>query len=275
MSRAPGLELDAYFDRIGYEGPTEPSVDALRALHLAHPLSIPFENLDVLLGRAPSLELPALQTKLVDEGRGGYCFEHNTLFRAVLQALGFPVVSLAARVRWMAAPDQITPRTHMALFVEAEDEAWLCDVGFGVAVMTAPLRLNTDEPQTTPHGVFRVTPRGHDLLVEMQTPLDERLPMYLLSLDPQADIDIELANWFVATHPDSPFRKNLMVAKVTAEARLDLMNRELTTRDRLGGVERRSLEPGEVAGLLSSQFDLPFAWTPDLQPVFADLPGPS
>ena len=270
------LDLDAYFARIGYEGDAEPTLETLRGLHRAHPQAIPFENLDVLLGRPPALDPATLERKLVAEGRGGYCYEHNGLFAAVLEAIGFRVVPLAARVVWNAPVDRIAPRTHEALFVELDGEAWLCDVGFGREAMSAPLRLNTDEPQTTPHGTYRVTPNGHELLIELQTPTDERLPMYLLSLEPQADIDLELSNWWVATHPSSPFVQGLRVARLLEDGgRIGLLNREFTVRGPDGSLEKTVLEPGEVAGVLSNRFDLPFAWSPELEPVFRRLAEPT
>ena len=96
------IDLDAYLARIGYDGLRTATLETLTALHALHPSAIPFENLDVLLGRPINLDLPALEAKLVHGGRGGYCFEHNTLMAAALQALGFKVTGLAARVQWAA-----------------------------------------------------------------------------------------------------------------------------------------------------------------------------
>src|SRR4051812_18295608 len=96
------VDIDAYLRRIGYEGGCAPTLDTLRAVILRHTESIPFENLDPLLGRPVDLDAPALERKLVSEGRGGYCFEHNVLLRHVLEGLGFPVVGLSARVVWNA-----------------------------------------------------------------------------------------------------------------------------------------------------------------------------
>jgi N-hydroxyarylamine O-acetyltransferase len=105
---APAVDLDAYFARIGYDGPREPTLDALRAITFSHPDAIPFENLDVLLGRGISI-LPAdVDAKLIAGGRGGYCYEQNGLLKRVLQALGFEVEGLMARVLWMA-PDGAPP----------------------------------------------------------------------------------------------------------------------------------------------------------------------
>jgi hypothetical protein len=123
------IDLDAYFTRIGYAGVRRPIMETLRALHLAHATHIPFENLDVLLGRRILLDLESLQTKLVRGRRGGYCFEQNALFAAVLERLGFTVTRLAARVRMGVT--RVLPRTHVALAVDVDGGSWLADVGFG------------------------------------------------------------------------------------------------------------------------------------------------
>src|SRR5690349_15099497 len=123
------LDLDAYLDRIGYAGPRLPTRRVLEGLHLAHTTHVPFENLDILLGRPIRLDLDSLQAKLVRDRRGGYCFEQNTLFAAGLEQMGFAVTRLAARVRFGAS--RLLPRTHMLLRVDVEGEPFLADVGFG------------------------------------------------------------------------------------------------------------------------------------------------
>src|SRR4029077_20667326 len=130
MTESDGtLDLDAYFQRIGYAGSRAPSRATLDALHLAHATHIPFENLDILLGRPIRLDLASLQSKLIDSKRGGYCFEQNTLFAAVLEQIGFRVTKLAARVRFGAT--RLLPRTHMQLRVDVEGAPSLAEVGFG------------------------------------------------------------------------------------------------------------------------------------------------
>ena len=103
------IDLDAYCARIGYDGPREATLESLRALHNLHPQAIPFENLDPLLKRPVKLDAASLQAKLVEGGRGGYCFEHNSLFAHVLRALGFKVQEATARVRWSVPPGVKTP----------------------------------------------------------------------------------------------------------------------------------------------------------------------
>ncbi len=125
------LDLAAYFSRIGYRGPRAPTIEVLNALTSAHAQAIPFENLDVLLGRGIDLAPEAVFDKIVRRRRGGYCFEHNGLFLEVLTALGFAVRPLSARGRILPARDQTPPRTHVLLEVQVGGERWLTDVGVG------------------------------------------------------------------------------------------------------------------------------------------------
>lgn len=152
----PSIDLEAYLARVDYRGAREPSLDVLRALQYAHTLAIPFEDLDVIRGMGVQLDLASVEDKLVRAQRGGYCFEQNALFEAVLRRLGFRVTPLAARVRWQIPAEVPTPLTHMVLRVEVGQVPYLADVGFGGLTPTAPLRLNSEEPQTTPHETFRL-----------------------------------------------------------------------------------------------------------------------
>ena len=152
--------LARYFTRIGYHGPAEPTLEVLRQLHLLHPQAIPFENIDAYSGLGVSLDLARIADKMLARGRGGYCFEHNRLFQAVLEQLGFRVTPLIARVRWQVPADVRTGLTHMLLRVDLDGRSWLVDVAFGSTTQTAPLEFLLNVPQETPHGVFRIAPVG-------------------------------------------------------------------------------------------------------------------
>jgi N-hydroxyarylamine O-acetyltransferase len=226
----PEVDLDAYCARIGYQGPRAPTIETLRALHEFHPDAIVFENIDVLLNRGIDIAPAAVDAKLIAGGRGGYCYEHNSLFKRVLAALGFQVEGLVARVRWMAPPEAPPrPRTHMALRVTINGEPWLADVGFGNLVPTSPLRFNCTQPQATQHEAFRLRPLGKEVLLEARLGEDWS-PVYELSREAQLDVDYTLPNWFTSTHPSSHFRHNLMVARTTPRARYSLLNNRLTVR---------------------------------------------
>src|SRR5689334_9048986 len=133
------IDLDAYFERIGYTGAGTPTLDTLRVILLRHTEAIAFENLDPLLRRRVRLDAASLERKLVRDGRGGYCFEHNLLLRHALEGIGFAVTGLAARVIWNAPEGALRPRTHMLLRVQVEGTPYLADVGFGGQTLTGPL----------------------------------------------------------------------------------------------------------------------------------------
>ncbi|HEX5460128.1 MAG TPA: arylamine N-acetyltransferase [Steroidobacteraceae bacterium] len=251
------IDLDRYLARIGYTGTPRADLETLRALTELHPASIAFEAVDVLLGRPVDLSPGALQAKLIDGGRGGYCFEQNGLLKRVLEALGFAVEGLIARVFWMLPPAApLMPLTHMALRVTIGGERWLADVGFGACVAGAPLRFDapgTEQP--TRHETFRLTRRGSWTLLEAQLP-DGWQPIYMLSPEPAVENDYVAANWYTSTHPASGFRRELRVALTAPDRRTTLMNDRLTVRHSAGGVERRYLDEAEIAIALGSIFGL-------------------
>jgi N-hydroxyarylamine O-acetyltransferase len=265
------MNPENYLARIGYAGsralpPTHATLAELVAHHIA---AIPFENIDVLLDRGIDISAEAVETKLVTQKRGGYCFEHNGLLKRVLVALGFQVESLAARVLWRAEEnDPLRPRTHSALRVQLDGEAWLVDVGFGGWVPPAPLRLSHSSPQTVQREIFRITPASAPGALILETQLDgvwRRL--YELSPEPLLDVDYLPLNWFTSTHPTSIFRQDLMAARTTRESRTMLMNGRLTIRHRDGVSERRELDAVQLEAVLIDIFGLPVeaSWRPLLQ----------
>jgi N-hydroxyarylamine O-acetyltransferase len=251
------VDLDRYFARIGYSGTPRADLDTLRALTELHPAAIPFEAVDVLLGRPVDLNLHAIQAKLIDGGRGGYCFEQNGLLKRVLGALGFTVEGLIGRVLWMRPQDAPPmPLTHMALRVTIDGERWLADVGFGSCIAGAPLRFDaTGSEQPTRHETFRVMRQGGWTVLEAQLP-DGWYPLYMLSPEPVFDIDYVAANWYTSTHPASPFRRELRAACTAPERRTTLLNDRLTVRHAGGEVERRFLGKNELVEALVSTFGL-------------------
>jgi N-hydroxyarylamine O-acetyltransferase len=214
------LDLDAYLARVGLEGRPVTTPRGLRLLHRAHATAIPFENLDILLGRPIRLDLDALQEKLVRRRRGGYCYEQNLLFGAALERLGFGVTRLAARVHLGAA--RVAPRTHMTLRVEASGTDWLADVGFGGEGLLDPLPL-ADGAVTAQagwnHALDRDPERGWVL---RSLHPDGWFDLYSFTTEPQHRVDYEVANHYVSTHPRSPFVTQLVVQRSTPDLRLAL-----------------------------------------------------
>src|SRR5262245_41034401 len=269
---AETIDLDGYFRRIGYGGSRAPTLETLRALHLRHALAIPFENLDPLRRRPVRLDLASLEQKLVRGGRGGYCFEHNLLFKAALDALGFRVAGLDGRVVW-DLPDGVTlPRTHMLLRVAIDGQDYIADVGFGGQTLTGPIRLMADLEQATPHEPFRLRADGGGFLMQVQLAGAWR-SLHRFDLQEQMPADYEMANWFVSTHPDSRFVKNLTAALPAPDRRYALLNREFAVHHRNGPSEHRRLAgPAEVQQVLREVFGLALPDEPDLEAALRRLP---
>lgn len=263
---AAKIDLDAYCARIGIGGRLEPTLANLRALQQCHVAAIPFEAMDVLAGRPIDLSPDAVFRKLVLSRRGGYCFEHNGLFKRVLEATGFAVEPLIARVRWMAtAGAPLPPRTHMALKVALEGEPWLVDVGFGACVPTEPLRLESRAPQQTVHESFRIVPLGRKLLVQALLG-DQWEPLYQLDTEPPQPADLEMANWYTSTHPSSHFRHGLIAARATPGARFTLRGSRMRVRSADGELQELLLSASGIETALEEHFDI--AVVPDWRPLF-------
>jgi len=258
------FDLDAYLARIGYHGPRTPALDTLEALHALHPAAIPFENLDPLLGWPVSLDANSLQAKLVAGGRGGWCFEHNTLLGYALETLGFSVKALAARVLWNASPEgPIGPRSHMLLLVDLGGSPYIADVGFGGNVLTAPLRLEPHVAQPTPHEPHRLVPLESGFVLEFALG-GQWKPLYRFTLEPQFPSDYEVSNWYLCHHPTSFFRQILISARVTPEGRYSLRNNALAIH-RDNKTEKRSLTDARALRFsLENDFALRLPESPEL-----------
>ncbi|GAA2136176.1 arylamine N-acetyltransferase [Kitasatospora kazusensis] len=250
--------LESYLDRIGAERPGRPDLAALRRLQRAHLLTVPFENLSIHLGEPVLLDEASLLAKLVDRRRGGFCYELNGAFAALLTALGYRVDLLAARV--INGPVPGPPFDHLALRVRLDerdgpdgpggadrtdgtgdtDTPWLVDVGFG-RFSVQPLRLDLREPQTDPGGVFTVVEHGEELDV-----LLDGKPQYRLDPRPYALSDFVPTCWWHSTSPDSPFARATLCSRLTESGRVSLTGTRLI-RSTDGEREERDLD--EAAAL--------------------------
>ncbi|MFF9237960.1 arylamine N-acetyltransferase [Streptomyces sp. NPDC014776] len=266
------FDLDTYLDRIAWRGERRPDAATLRGVHLAHMRGIPFENLDALGGTAPSLALPDLTAKMLHSRRGGYCYEHNTLFAHALEALGFRVTRLAARVVVGADRPESRPRTHMALLVEVPDDPqpYLADVGFGAigALLEAvPLTAGVEfHDGGRRHRLVKVPHRGPLPLwvLEVHRPDKGEAPggagggweaQYAFTTEPFEHPDFEVINWYIATHPRSPFSRRAYVQRLTGDGHLALDDRLLTTTHADGTVTERELaDEAEVRRVLDEEF---------------------
>ena len=258
---ADAVDVAAYFDRIGYRGPAEPTVDTVRALVAAHNRSIPFENLDPLLGiPVADLSAAALTDKLVHRRRGGYCYEHNGLIGYMLDALGFGVERLAGRVVWMNPDGPLPAQTHQVLRVTVPgvDGPFLVDVGFGGQTLTSPIRLQAGPVQATRHEPYRIQERGDGLQLEAEI-LGAWQPLYMFTTRAQPRIDLEVGSWYVSTHPNSFFVTGLTVALVTDDARYNMRGRHLAIH-RGGNTEHIRFDTvADVLDALTDRFGIDLA----------------
>ncbi|MEP6502193.1 MAG: arylamine N-acetyltransferase [Betaproteobacteria bacterium] len=222
------FDIPAYRRRIGFDGPIEQTLECLARLMHHHASAIPFENIEVLARRVPALDDAGLQAKLVQRRRGGYCFEQNKLFRGVLQASGFAVAPMEARIRAGVPADVSTGRTHLATRVTLAGVDHLVDVGCGGIAPLAPLPLASRAEHAAGTGRYRFVDADADLLLQAATP-DGWVDCYRIAPGAPLQIDCELANWFVATHPLSMLGHNLLVARAIPGGRLRLFNARLST----------------------------------------------
>lgn len=242
---AEAFNLDAYLARIFYAGDRQPTLATLRSIHALQPSAIPFESLDPFLRRPVSLDLPALQAKLVAGRRGGYCFELNTLFAAALEAIGFAVTNLTARVRWMAPADRpMGGRTHHLLKVDVDGVDYLADVGFGGHLLAGPIRLESAVEQHTPASVVRLVEADRAFILQTKLPSGWQ-DLYWFTLEPALPIDFEIGNWFTSTNPSSRFQKDFLAERLTPELRLSVFNTKVTERYSGGETRQRILSNAE------------------------------
>lgn len=252
-------DVGAYLRRIGYSGSGAPSAECLREIQRCHTLAIPFENLDVVAGRPIPLDGPSLEGKLVRDGRGGYCFEHNGYLLLVLREMGFRVAPFLARVRMNIPADVTMPRTHLVLKVETDQGTRLFDVGFGGAGVSDTPSLDTEEGQPTRDGMRRIQRQDRELVLQAHDGA-AWTDVYKVAPDEAAPVDWEVSNWFTSTHPQSRFRQNLIVARSLPGGRCAILNRELTIRRRDGHVERKTLDSAaDLLAALREHFRLCFA----------------
>lgn len=246
------MDLQAYFDRIGYvEGGTDS--ERLRRVHRAHITHIPFEALDVYNGKTLSLKPEDLFDKMVTRGRGGYCFEMNGLFCAMVREMGIPIYGVLARIAM--APGAFGAHTHRMNIAEADGARWVCDVGYGGDCFTVPLRLEPGLEQTAYGTTYRIV-KGEKVQYSVQILREEGFTDMLGFDDiPALPEDFELSNFYTNCHPTSGFRNFLMLNRFTEEGRYSLFNLSLNTVD-ASGPHRREVPWEELPRVLEDCFGL-------------------
>ena len=251
---ASNFDLPTYLQRIGYTGHSAGDTTTLHSLMRQQLFTVPFENLDVQAGKVVSLVPEDIANKILQQGRGGYCYEVNGLFAMALQALDIPYQFVAARPMFYPAR---RPKTHMAVIAEVEGRRWLCDLGFGSYGIRAPMDLelldiNIEQDSDT----FLLTrdERGEYLL---KAQVDGQWAnQYGFDLSPQEWIDFVPANYLNSTHPEAIFVQKLVVVQHHSSGRSILLDDMLKTITD-GRAEKRQLDPKEVEEVLINQFRLP------------------
>lgn len=267
---SPSLtDISRYLQRLDYDRPPPPTLDALRELQRRHTAAFPFETLSTLMRLPVSMDLHDIEHKLLHEGRGGYCYELNRAFLALMLALGFDARGITGRVVMGEAEGTVTARTHLLSLVTLDGVSYTVDVGFGGMVPTAPLQLDREDAQPTPHEPYRITRQGEQYLLQAQVAGDWRA-LYVFDLQQQAEIDYIVGNWYVSTHPDSPFLDELRVARTGPGWRRTLGNGSVALH-RIGHAsERRRLaDVDAVLAELREGFGLRVPDHPALAPAIA------
>lgn len=248
------VDRDAYLARIGYQGSLTPSIETLRGRHRAHVMTVPFENLDIHLGRAISLDPADLFRKIVVDRRGGYCFELNGLFALLLEDVGFAVTRLAARVS--SGAEGVRPRSHQLLRVQLGEAAWIADVGFGGNGLLEPLRMTDGRVEQQGTDRFRLVAQEREGYL-LQYDMDRGWTnLYSFALDSWLPIDYTFANYYHSHSPDSLFMQRRICTMPTPEGRATLMDNLLKLRGREGTQELQVTSEGEWRQLLQQHFGL-------------------
>ena len=253
------LDLDAYLRRIQWGGPVRQDLHTLSGLLQAHMRAIPFENLDVLLGRPIRLDIEGLQDKLVRSARGGYCFEHATLFAAALEQLGFHPLRHTARVV-VFAPRTASPRTHMFLSVPVAEGTFVVDPGFGALAPRVPVPLLEGELARIDHDLHWMARDGRFWVLHAQV-RGKPVQAWHSTLEEDYAVDFEMGNHFTSTHPASPFANRILMRALTDDGRVTVMNRDVTLWRGDEPVQTQLADRAALRALLVDRFgfDLPEA----------------
>jgi N-hydroxyarylamine O-acetyltransferase len=263
------LDLDAYFARIGYEGPRAATVDVLHRVHRGHTSTFPFENIDLLMGVQPQLDLPSVQRKFVTERRGGMCFEQTVLFAAVLEHLGFRVSRMMARPLFGRRQQQ--GRTHGALVVEAQGSRWLADVGFGGEGLQEAIEIFDGSETSVGPWRWRIERRNELWVLRTMHP-DGWFDLYEFVPESCVPADFEVGNFFVARSPRSKLNTFLLVQRGCADIKHFVVGRRLVIVDPAGEQHHQDIEPSEIGALVRETFDL--ALSDEVAETLANVPPP-
>ncbi len=249
------VDVPGYLARIGYSGPTTPASQTLRAIHRAHLLTVPFENLDIELGRKIVVSEDATVRKVVELRRGGFCYELNGAFASLLRALGFRVTLLSARVAGEGGRES-AEFDHLTLRVDLE-EPWLADVGFGDSFLE-PVRMESGREQQDPAGKFRLVKLGERMQLEKGQSDGSWKPQYSFSLQPRELSDFTARCQYHQTSPDSHFVQNRICTRATPDGRITLSGMKLIVTQNGQRDEHVLASEDQRIKVLSEQFGIKF-----------------
>lgn len=272
----PRLQASArYLARLGFDAPPEPTLETLRTLQLRHTCTVTFETISTLLRRPVPIDLPSLEKKILEDGRGGYCYELNLLFLALLREVGFEARGITGRVVMGGPENAWTARTHLLILVSVNDVRYVVDVGFGRMVPTTPLRLDDESAQATPHEFFRLTQHAGQYTLRAQINGVWRA-MYHFDLQIQQTVDFEIGNWYVSTHANSPLISQLVVARAEPSLRRTLNNGSYGIHPLNAASQRCQItDADELLDLLQGEFGIRLPQDLELRREVAQLLMPA
>lgn len=247
------IDVESYLRRIAYTGPLNVSAEALRALHRAHLLTAPFENLDIHLGRPIVLSEESFFDKIVRHRRGGFCYELNGLFAALLRAIGFDTTLLSARVADQSG-EPGPEYDHLTLLVKLDDP-WLADVGFGDSFLE-PLRLEPSVDQWQDRSVYRLTTNGHEWVMQKRLRGGPWKTGYLFTLQPRELSEFDGMCRYHQTSPESHFLSGRICSLATVSGRITLSDARLIIAEDGENREQRIEDEAEFGAKLHEHFGI-------------------
>lgn len=261
-----------YLQRLGYDTPPPPTLQTLQDLQLRHVCTFAFESLSTLLHLPVPIDLPSVEQKVLFDGRGGYCYELNQMFLALLQDLGFDARGITGRVVMGGPADAHTARTHRLSLVTLDGVRYISDVGFGGMVPSSPLQLDNQAVQASAHEPYRLTFDGQGSYTLWAQVGEEWRGLYVFDLQVQAGIDYEIGNWYVSSHPGSPFVGQLKVARLAPGKRFTLNNASYAVHYLDRPSEKRVIDSAdELIALLSDTFGIRLPAHARLRPALDSL----